>query len=144
MPVAETDLAHWQQQIDVNLTAATRAGPGDPPRTAGGPRHGGAASTPAPAWLPTRPGRAYAASKFGVRALADALRAEEHEHGVRVTTVYPGRVATPMQEKVHAQEGKEYDAGVWIRPETVADAVLHALDLPADATVPDLTFRPGP
>ena len=32
---------------------------------------------------------AYAASKFGLRALADALRAEEDEHGVRVTSVYP-------------------------------------------------------
>ncbi len=53
----------------------------------------------------------YAASKFGLRALADALRAEEAEHGVRVSTVYPGRTATPMQQKVHEQEGRAYDAG---------------------------------
>ncbi len=59
---------------------------------------------------------AYAASKFGLRALADSLRAEEQEHGVRVTTVYPGRTATPMQQKVHAQEGKEYDAVGLDRP----------------------------
>ena len=52
---------------------------------------------------------AYAASKFGLRALADSLRAEEQAHGVRVTTVYPGRTATPMQQKVHQQEGKDYD-----------------------------------
>ena len=44
------------------------------------------------------------------------------EHGVRVTTVYPGRTATPMQEKVHEQEGKEYDPPRWIDPATVADA----------------------
>ena len=74
---------------------------------------------------------AYAASKFGLRALADALRAEEQEHGVRVTTVFPGRTATPMQEKVHAPGGQ----GVRRRrrgsgPETVADAILHVLDLP--------------
>ena len=49
---------------------------------------------------------AYAASKFGLRALADALRGEEPEHGVRVTTVYPGRTATPMQEKVHEPGGQ--------------------------------------
>ena len=49
-----------------------------------------------------------------------------------------------MQEQVHAQEGKEYDAGDWIRPETVADAILHVLDLPRDATVPDVTVSPGP
>ncbi len=61
---------------------------------------------------------------------------------MRVTTVYPGRTATPMQEKVHAQEGRDYDAADWIDPGTVADAVLHVLDLPADATLSDLTLRP--
>lgn len=86
---------------------------------------------------------AYAASKFGLRALADALREEEHPHGVRVTTVYPGRTATPMQEKVHAQEGREYDAGAWIDPESVATTVLTALDLPRDAEITDVTVRPG-
>ncbi len=85
---------------------------------------------------------AYAASKFGLRAVADALRAEEAAHGVRVTTVYPSRTATPMQEKVHAQEGRTYDAARWISPETVADTILHALDLPGDATIPDVTVRP--
>ena len=87
---------------------------------------------------------AYAASKHGLRALADSLRGEEKEHGVRVTSVYPGRTATPMQERVHEQEGKEYDAADWIRPETVADAILHVLDLPRDATIPDVTVSPGP
>ena len=85
---------------------------------------------------------AYAASKFGLRALADSLRAEEQEHGVRVTTVYPGRTATPMQQKVHEQEGTDYDADAWIDPATVAGAILHVLDLPPDATISDLTIRP--
>lgn len=86
---------------------------------------------------------AYAASKHGLRALADALRHEEHGNGVRVTTVYPGRTATPMQEKVHRQEGKDYDAARWIDAESVATTVLTALDLPRDAEVTDLTVRPG-
>jgi len=85
---------------------------------------------------------AYAASKFGLRALADALRAEEVEHGVRVTTVYPSRTATPMQQKVHEQEGRTYDPARWISPETVVDTILHVLDLPQDATIPDVTVRP--
>jgi NAD(P)-dependent dehydrogenase (short-subunit alcohol dehydrogenase family) len=85
---------------------------------------------------------AYAASKFGLRALADSLRAEEAEHGVRVTTVFPSRTATPMQEKVHEQEGRSYDASRWIQPATVVDSILHVLDLPPDATIPDLVIRP--
>ncbi len=85
---------------------------------------------------------AYAASKFGLRAFADSLRAEEVEHGVRVSTVYPSRTATPMQEKVHEQEGRTYDASRWISAETVADTIVHVVDLPADATIPDVTVRP--
>ena len=85
---------------------------------------------------------AYAASKFGLRAFADALRAEEVEHGVRVSTIYPSRTATPMQEKVHEQEGRTYDASRWISPETVVSTILHVLDLPIDATIPDVTVRP--
>jgi NADP-dependent 3-hydroxy acid dehydrogenase YdfG len=61
---------------------------------------------------------------------------------VRVTSVYPGRTATPMQQKVHEHEGRDYSAGDWIDPATVAGAVLHVLDLPADATLSDLTIRP--
>ncbi|MGW5447034.1 SDR family oxidoreductase [Streptomyces asiaticus] len=85
---------------------------------------------------------AYAASKHGLKALADALRWEESGNGVRVTTVYPGRTATPMQVKVHQQEGKEYDAERWIAPETVATTILTALDLPPDAEITDLQVRP--
>ena len=63
---------------------------------------------------------------------------------LRVTSVYPGRTATPMQERVHEQEGKEYDAGDWARPESVAATVVHVLDLPRDVTISDVTVRPGP
>ncbi|MFD9288798.1 SDR family oxidoreductase [Streptomyces sp. NPDC060030] len=86
---------------------------------------------------------AYAASKHGLKALADSLRHEEHGNGVRVTSVYPGRTASPMQAKVHQQEGKEYDASRWIDPESVATTILLALDLPRDAEINDLTVRPG-
>ncbi|MGW4289013.1 SDR family oxidoreductase [Streptomyces sp. NPDC004673] len=86
---------------------------------------------------------AYAASKHGLKALADALRHEEHGNGVRVSSVYPGRTASPMQAKVHQQEGKEYDAARFIDPESVADTILLALDLPRDAEINDLTVRPG-
>lgn len=85
---------------------------------------------------------AYAASKHGLKALADSLRAEEASHGVRVTSIYPGRTATPMQEKVHQQEGRDYDASRYIAAESVATTILLALDLPDDAHLTDLTVRP--
>jgi short-subunit dehydrogenase len=86
---------------------------------------------------------AYAASKHGLKALADALRAEEAEHGVRVASVYPGRTATRMQERVHQQEGADYVPERFIDPESVATTILTALDLPRDAQITDLSVRPG-
>jgi short-subunit dehydrogenase len=130
----------WATQLRVNLVApATLTRVALPAlRSARGTVvlvNSGAGLHAHPAWS------AYAASKHGLRALADALRAEEPE--LRVSSVYPGRTATSMQEKVHAQEGKEYDAADWIRPETVAAAIVRIIDLPRDATISDLTVRPG-
>jgi short-subunit dehydrogenase len=141
--VEQLTTERWREQIDVNLLAPAELTRLTLPalRSARGTVvfvNSGAGLHANPAWA------AYAASKHGLRALADALREEELDHGVRVTTVYPGRTATPMQERVHDQEGKEYDAGDWIRPETVADAILHVLDLPRDATIPDVRVSPGP
>lgn len=87
---------------------------------------------------------AYAASKAGARAFADGLRAEEATHGVRVTTVFPSRTATPMQELVHEQEGAAYDASQWVSAESVAATILHVVDLPADATINEVTVRTAP
>lgn len=86
---------------------------------------------------------AYAASKHGLKALADALRWEESGNGVRVSSVYPGRTATAMQEKVHRQESKEYRPEEWLAPQSVAETVLTALDLPHNAEITDLQVRPA-
>ena len=58
-------------------------------------------------------------------------------------TLFPGRTATPMQELVHEQEGRAYDAARWIAPGSVADAILQVLDLPEDSTIPEMVLRPG-
>lgn len=85
----------------------------------------------------------YAASKFALRALADALRDEEAEHGVRVGSVYPSRTATAMQQKVRQQEGGEYQAENYIEPSSIASAVAFMLAAPPDAQLTDLTVRAG-
>ena len=94
--------------------------------------------------LSARPGWAsYAASKFALRAFADALRAEEAAHGVRVTSLHPGRVDTGMQRGVVAHEGGEYRPEAYLRPESVAGAVLLAVTGPADADLTEMVLRPG-
>jgi short-subunit dehydrogenase len=132
----------WRHQLDVNLIAPAELTRLFLPQLRAARGHvvfvnSGAGLLAHAEWS------AYAASKHGLKALASALRAEEHAAGVRVTSVYPGRTATAMQEKVHRQEGRQYDPDRWIDPESVATTVLTALDLPRDAEVTDLTVRPG-
>ncbi|MDQ1217159.1 SDR family oxidoreductase [Microbacterium arborescens] len=142
-PVADLPVTAWSDQLTVNLIAAAELTRLALPavRAARGQIlfvNSGAGLTAHPSWS------AYAASKHGLKALADALRGEEGPNGVRVTTVYPGRTATPMQAEVHRQEGRDYDPSAFIDPESVASTVLAALDLPRDALVPDVSVRPGP
>ena len=137
--VADLTASAWTEQLTVNLVApavvtrvalpALRAARGTVVLL-----NSGAGLRANPQWA------AYAASKHGLRALADSLRAEEPD--VRVTSVFPGRTATAMQEAVHEQEGTAYDPAAWIQPSTVADLVLHVLDLPRDAEVPELVVKP--
>ena len=141
--VAEQAVSAWRRTLDVNLVAAAELTRLLLPALREARGHvvfvnSGSGLRANPGWA------SYAASKFGLRGLADALRGEEGGNGVRVTSVYPGRVATPMQEKVHAHEGKEYDASEWIQPGSVASTILVAIDLPRDAEVTDLTVRPTP
>ncbi|GAA3460591.1 SDR family oxidoreductase [Saccharothrix longispora] len=85
---------------------------------------------------------AYAASKFALRAYADVLRAEEED--VRVTSVHPGRVDTPMQRGVREQESGDYEPNLYLRAESVAAAVLGAVLAGEDAHVTEVVVRPRP
>jgi NADP-dependent 3-hydroxy acid dehydrogenase YdfG len=140
--VAETPADTWRRQFEINVVAvaeltrlllpALRAARGRVVLLNSG------------AGLAARAGWAsYAASKFALRAFADALRAEEHERGVRVTSVYPGRVDTDMQRGVVAQEGGPYRPESYLRPESVAGAVLLAVSAPDDTALTELVLRPA-
>ncbi|QIX28772.1 SDR family oxidoreductase [Nocardioides sp. JQ2195] len=142
-PVAEQRVEQVRHQLDVNLIApmeltriclpALRAARGLVLLV-----NSTSGRVANPAWT------AYAASKFGARAFADGLRAEEQSHGVRVSSVFPSRTATPMQAKVHEQEGSAYDPDAFVSAASVAATILHVVDLPEDATIPEVTVRTAP
>lgn len=141
--VEELGAAAWRRTLDVNVVAVAELTRLLLPALRAARGHvllvnSGSGLRANPGWS------AYAASKFALRGFAEALRAEEADRGVRVTTIYPGRVATAMQAHVHAHEGKDYDPAAWIQPGSVTATVLLALDLPRDAEVTDLTVRPTP
>lgn len=85
----------------------------------------------------------YAASKHALRAVADSLRHELAPDGIGVTSLYLGRTATPMQERLHAARHEAYHPELLIQPTSVADLVAAILELPEDVEVTDVTLRPS-
>jgi len=79
---------------------------------------------------------AYSASKHGVRALHDVMRAELRGCGVRVTLVSPGPVDTPLWDAIdpETREGCTPRSRM-LRPEAVAAAVLYAVSQPPEVDV---------
>lgn len=138
-PLSAFDRAAWESTLAVNLLAPAQLTSGVLPALRAGAGtvvfvNSGAGLNAHPDWS------SYAASKFGLRALADSLRAEEPE--IRVSSIFPGRTATRMQAEVHRQEGRPYDPAAWLQPETVVDHIVQVLDLGPDAQVPEIVIRP--
>jgi NADP-dependent 3-hydroxy acid dehydrogenase YdfG len=84
----------------------------------------------------------YAATKYALRAVADSLRDEVNERGVRVLSVFLGRTASRMQQSVHEHEQRPYHAERLLQPADVASIVISALLLPRTAEVTELHVRP--
>ncbi len=77
----------------------------------------------------------YGASKAGLSALLQGLRNRLHPAGVRVITVKPGMVDTPMTE--HMKKGL-----LWVGPEYVARRIHRALNGRGDVIYVPWFWRP--
>jgi NAD(P)-dependent dehydrogenase (short-subunit alcohol dehydrogenase family) len=86
-------------------------------------------------------GVAYNASKFAMAALGRTLAVEEKDHGIRVTTIYPGEVETPILDDRPEPVSDEHRARI-LQPEDVAAAAMMIVHLPARAHVPELVIKP--
>lgn len=84
-------------------------------------------------------GTAYCASKHAVLGFSRALMLEFRKEGIRVITVCPGSVDTGM---LRDQPMLKSDPERILRPEDVADVILHAVRLPERALVSELDIRP--
>ncbi len=84
----------------------------------------------------------FAATQHAMRAVADSLRAEVNERGVRVLSIHLGRTASERQRAIFAAEGRDYPEADLIQPADVAHAVMAMLTLPRTAEATELRLRP--
>ena len=89
----------------------------------------------------------YASTKFAVRAISEALRAELKNSGnkTRISCLSPGFVDTPLLDKYFAgreDQLAETRANIdMLTPEAIADAALHILTSPASVEINDVLLR---
>lgn len=131
-PVADMTLEEWNRVLSINLTGTflgIRA-VAEPMKAAGG---GVIVNVSSTAGLTAYSGMsAYVASKWGVRGLTKAAALDLGHDNIRVVSVHPGGIRTPMTA---GMEGTDMFASQPIprigEPEEVAKLVLY---LVADAT----------
>jgi NAD(P)-dependent dehydrogenase (short-subunit alcohol dehydrogenase family) len=86
-------------------------------------------------------GVAYCAAKFALTALATVVAAEEGKNGIRVTSICPGEVDTPLLDGRPAPLSAEHRARI-LHAEDIAAAVLMVACLPPRAHVHELVIKP--
>ena len=144
-PIAEGNPADWRRMFEVNVLGAlyvTRAavhhmlerGSGDIVfiSSAAGRR------------VPHGHGAVYAATKHAITAIAEGLRIDLHDKGIRVINVEPGLVRTEFPENSYASAddyyaGKEYAP---LEARDIAEAVLYAIRQPSRVSVDEILVRP--
>lgn len=87
-------------------------------------------------------GPGYCAAKFGVSALGLATAAEERGRGIRITTIYPGEVNTPILEQRPEPVPPERLAEM-LQPDDLGALVAFLAQLPPRVIVPELVVVPA-
>jgi NAD(P)-dependent dehydrogenase (short-subunit alcohol dehydrogenase family) len=136
-PVDQLPVETWKEVIDTNLTGmflVTRAAL--PLMHAGGTIVNNLSVA---ALQPFVGMSAYNASKFGALGFTHALREDLRKRGIRVVALLPGATDTEIWSQFWPGAPKEKMISV----ETVAQAVLHAVLLPANSTIEEIRIGPA-
>ncbi|WP_065376050.1 SDR family oxidoreductase [Ensifer adhaerens] len=143
-PMASLKVDEWDRMVDVNikgvlygiaavLPAMNRQGAGQVINVSS---IGGLSVSPTAA--------VYCATKYAVRAISDGLRQENDR--IRVTCVYPGVVESELADSITdptAAEAMVAYRQIALKPEAIADAIVHVIGQPADVDTSEIVIRPS-
>jgi NAD(P)-dependent dehydrogenase (short-subunit alcohol dehydrogenase family) len=82
---------------------------------------------------------AYNASKFGALGFTLALREDLRSRGIRVLALLPGATDTDIWQQFWPEAPRQK----MILPATVAQAILHAVNLPPEAAIDEIRIGPA-
>jgi NADP-dependent 3-hydroxy acid dehydrogenase YdfG len=134
----ETPLEDWQQVLDLNLTSIFQTTLAILPQM----RDRGqgtiinvasiAAHNAFPEW------GAYCVSKAALVAFGKVLAMEERSYGIRVMTISPGSVNTPIWDTDSVKA--DFDRSMMLSPEVVAQSILQAALFPQSVVIEEMTI----
>ncbi len=138
LPITDTTEQQWDAVLDTNLKAVflmcklvapemLAAGRGDIVNIASIAAHQGFDG-----------GTAYCASKHGLLGFSRALALEVRRRGLRVITVSPGSVDTPLWDPMEWSP----DRAKMLHPDDVAESVYASLTVSGNAAVDELIVMP--
>src|SRR5215831_13712902 len=136
-PVDKLSVADWKQVIDTNLTGMFLCTRAALPLMRAGATIVNNLSVAATHSFPGM--SAYNASKAGALGFTNVLREELRKRGIRVLALLPGAVDTEIWNQFWPDAPKEK----MLSPQTVAEAVLHAVSAPAEATIEEIRIGPA-
>ncbi len=146
-PMAKLKVDEWDQMIDVNVKGVLYGIAAVLP-TMQAQKSGHIINLSSVAGLRVSGGlgTVYSATKFAVKAISEGLRMEVANDNIRVTTLYPGAVASELKfgssdEQASAAMQAFYEA-VEIPADSVARAVAYAIEQPDDVAINEITLRP--
>jgi NAD(P)-dependent dehydrogenase (short-subunit alcohol dehydrogenase family) len=135
-PVSELPYDEWKAVIETNLTGVFLVTAAILPLMRKGSTIATNLSIAARRSFPGS--SAYNASKHGALGLTNTLREELRSKGIRVIALLPGATDTGIWNTLWPTAPRKK----MMSPETVAQALVTALLLPADSTVEELTIMP--
>ena len=136
-------LAEWQKLFDLNLTSVFQCLQATLP-TMRSQKSGTIINVASIAGKQGFPNwAAYCASKFALLGLTQAIAAEEQPHGLKIMSICPGSVDTPLWDTLGDKVPPSFDRSAMLRPTTVAASIMTLVNLPSDAIINELILSPN-
>ncbi len=140
-PLDQSDPAEWHRIVETNLTGTYLMCRAALPHLMKSPDAWILNVQSTGAWRASPGVSLYAASKFGVRALTEALIEEHRNSNIRVSSVSPGPVDTNIWSHKLEPPTAERRA-LMLRAADIADIFVWLIERPRRVHIPDIVVTP--
>jgi len=86
---------------------------------------------------PFKNSSAYVASKYGLRGFASSLREELREYNVKVISIFPGAVDTPLWDNKNVDNIREDMMNV----NDLCQTIIHSINAPNNCVVEEILIK---